>query len=89
MNIFQKLVSGDETEIDSVVVTGLVGLVVLFGVTIYFVVAEPSLFSYTGFGTSTATIIGAAGATKTARDRLSTPPQTLALIQPSPPSGVR
>lgn len=73
MGFFRSLFSGDDVAVDSVIVGGFMSLVTLIGLTAYAAYQHPELFSPITFATGSGAIIGLAGGTKTARDRLSQP----------------
>jgi hypothetical protein len=79
-SFFLSLLSGDESEVDSVIVCGVVALLSLIGTTIFVTIHEPTSFSPINFATAASGVIGSVAAGKTARDRWSTreagaPPQ--------------
>ena len=63
-----SLFSGDESEVDSVIVCGAIALLALVGVTIYVTIMVPSSFSPMNFGPAAAAVIGAAAGSKRVRD---------------------
>lgn len=77
----RALVSGDESEVDSIVFAGLIALVVVLGLAIWAAIYSPKDFSPINLGTGVGSIIGAAAAGKTGRDRFSPSP----LPQADPP----
>lgn len=69
MNVLRSFLSGDETEVDSVIVCGAVALLALIIFTTVAFVCDHTTFSAGSFAGSSATLIGSVAAGKTARDR--------------------
>lgn len=75
MRLFlSRLLSGDESGVDSVVVGGFASLFVLFGMTVYAGVHDPATWSPVSFVTAAGGIIATFAGGKTVRDRLSQAP---------------
>ena len=69
--LLASLFSGDESEVDSVIVCGVVALLALIGCTVAALIMAPVAFSPVGTATGMGTVIGAIAGGKTARDRWS------------------
>lgn len=74
MSFVQRLLSGDETGTDSVVVGGLTALMILCGVTVYAAVRDLATWSPANYGAAVVLILGAMAGGKTARDRWAASP---------------
>lgn len=73
MNFLRSLLARDESGVDSIVAMASASMLTLCGVTAYQAAAALPSWSPTAFAGAAATIIAAAAAGKTARDRLSQP----------------
>ncbi len=73
-NFFRALVSGNESEVHSVVVAGLVSLAVLVAITIYVVAQDHASWNPISYATGVGSLIAAMAGGKTVHDRLSSPP---------------
>lgn len=83
LNFFQSLLSGDERDVDSVIVCGVVALAALIGVTVFAVWQDHSLWNPLTFATGAGTLITSVAGGKTARDRWAgNPPQAAPVDAP-------
>lgn len=78
MNFIRALLSGDETKADSVVVCGLAALAALIASTLIVAFLDPGAFSPAGFAGGASALIASLAGGKTARDRWSQQPTSLA-----------
>lgn len=68
MGFLARLLASDDRSVDSVIVGGMLGMIVLCGLSTYDVVAHSAAFGPVNFGAGAGSILGAIGAGKRLRD---------------------